>query len=165
MDPATLLLAHHLELGTTSPQAVRFIISCFNDYVFKFLWNNRLDLDPDLRQVMARMNLTMAHRYTEWLWMQNTPEAQILMAQEEHATNFVLRVLTFLVDKKLCPKECPIDQAVFYIHRWLCVLQSLWLGNGVWVEIPEDQMKLRTALTTAMDNELVQNFQGLSIGL
>jgi hypothetical protein len=161
MDYATTFLANHLNLG---PQAVGLIISCFNDYVCNFLWNNPGVLDPDVRQIMARVRLTMAHRPAQWLWTQNSPESQRAMGQDEHATVFVLRVLSFLVAEGLCPRECEIDHAVLHIHQRLCILQSLWLENGVWVESPELQVQLRTALKTAMDNELVQKFQSMSVG-
>jgi hypothetical protein len=149
MHSAIHFLAQHLELA--NPHVAGFIVSCFNEYVVNFLWNNPLVLDPDLAQIRARVHLTMAHQPVGWLWTQQTPEAQQLMGQDEHATVFVLRVLDFLAAEDLWPKDCGVDQAVYQIHQRLCVLQSLWLGNRVWVENSAVQAGLKRALVKAME--------------
>ena len=150
----TGLLAQHLELR--SYQALSFIISYFNNYVLNFLRDHPQALDPDLAQITARVRLTEEHPPVQWLWTQESPESQKKWGQEEHATAFVLRVLDFVVDEGLFPEDYSIDEAVYQFHRRLCVLQSLWLRNGVWVEDQELQAQLRGALEKVMDVELVR---------
>ena len=150
----TGLLAQHLELR--SYQALSFIISYFNNYVLNFLRDHPQALDPDLAQITARVRLTEEHPPVQWLWTQESPESQKKWGQEEHATAFVLRVLDFVVDEGLFPEDYSIDEAVYQVHRRLCVLQSLWLRNGVWVEDQELQAQLRGALEKVMDVELVR---------
>ena len=150
----TGLLAQHLEL--TSHLALSFIISYFNNYVLNFLRDHLLALDPDLAQITARVRLTEEHPPVQWLWTQESPESQKKWGQEEHATAFVLRVLDFVVDEGLFPEDYSIDEAVYQVHRRLCVLQSLWQRNGVWVEDQELQAQLGGALEKVMDVELVR---------
>ncbi|KAK4043858.1 hypothetical protein C8A01DRAFT_43234 [Parachaetomium inaequale] len=148
MHSAITFLAEKLELGV--PQTTLFVISCFNDYAFDFLLNNPNVLDPDLAQIRARIHLTMAHRPVGWLWTQQMEEAKEAWGQEEHAAAFVLRVLDYLYALGHFPNDCPIDAAVNQIHQRLCVLQSVCLGDGTWVEDAGLQSELRRALAEVM---------------
>jgi hypothetical protein len=149
LDFALQPLVEHLQLG--NPEVARFVVSCFSLYVLDFLQSHPNALDPQLAQIRARVHLTMAHRPVGWLWTQHTPDAMRLWGQEEHATSFVLRVLDYAVNKGLCPKDCSVDRLVDEVYQRLCVLQSLWQGNGVWVEDRRLQEALRGALLTAME--------------
>ena len=148
MHSAITFLAEALELGT--PQTTLFVISCFNDYAFDFLLGHPYVLDPDLAQIEARIHLTMAHRPVGWLWTQQTPEAKQDWGQEEHAAAFVLRVVDYLYAQGHFPNDCTIDTVVNQIHQRLCILQSVCLGNGTWVEDAELQNELRRALAEVM---------------
>ncbi|KAK4153510.1 hypothetical protein C8A00DRAFT_33738 [Chaetomidium leptoderma] len=156
MRSAIQFLAQHLDLKT--PEVAGYLISRFSEYVLNFLHDHPNVLDPDFAQIRARVHLTMAHRPVGWLWTQhNTPAAMRLWGQEEHATALVLRVLDYLANEGHCPKDCGIDQMAFEIHRCLCVLQSLWLQNGVWVGDRQLEMELGRALGIAMEElELVR---------
>jgi hypothetical protein len=148
MNSALTFLATHLELGT--PEITRFVISSFSDYAFDFLQAHRNVLDPELAQIKARVHLTMAHRPVGWLWTQHAPEAKRTWGQEEHAAAFVLHVLDDIYTSKSFPNDCCIDTLVYEIHRRLCVLQSLCLGNGTWVEDEHFRAQLRRALEVAV---------------
>jgi hypothetical protein len=148
MHSAITFLTEKLELAT--PETALFVISCFNDYAFDFLLTNPSVLDPDLAQIRARINLTMANRPVGWLWTQQTPEAKKAWGQEEHATAFVLRILDYLYVHGHFPNYCAIDAVVNQIHQGLCVLQSVCLGNGTWVEDAGLQDELRRALAEVM---------------
>lgn len=73
------------------------------------------------------------------------------MGQDEHATVSVLRMLDSQGTKGLWPKESSVDQTIYEIHQRLCVLQSLWLENGVWVEDLVLQVDLKRALVRAIE--------------
>ncbi len=154
MRSATGFLAQYL--GLTSVQATHFIVAYFNEYVLNYLQDHPRALDPDLAQIKARVHLTMDNPPVQWLWNQESPESQKQWGQEEHATAFVLHVFDFVVDEGLFPENSSIDEAVYQIHRRLCVLQSLWLRNGVWIEDQELQAQLAGDLETIMQVELAR---------
>ncbi|KAH6839429.1 hypothetical protein B0I37DRAFT_438955 [Chaetomium sp. MPI-CAGE-AT-0009] len=149
---AIVFLAQHLNIESRWAAAV--IINCFTEYVSDFLLYHPDVLDPDFAQIRARVHLTMAHRPVGWLWTQETASAKQFWGQEEHATSFVLHVLDYLYNSGYIPKDCTIDSAVSQIHQRLCMLQSLCLGNGVWIEDSRLQDDLRMALLGEMSSTI-----------
>jgi hypothetical protein len=141
MHSATLFLAQNL--GLSNPETASVWISSFRSYTHGFLQSNLHVLDPDYGQILARVRLTRVHWLTKWFWTQE-PEAEAAWLQEEYATAFVLRVLGCTSLGRRC-----VDEAVYEVHRRLCVLQSVWLENGVWVEDRQLQSELKRALTIA----------------
>ncbi|KAK4239584.1 hypothetical protein C8A03DRAFT_42815 [Achaetomium macrosporum] len=148
MYSAVAFLAKHLEIDIL--EVTHFAVSCFYDYVAGFLHGHPSALDPELAQIRARVQLTMAHRPVGWLWTQHTTDAQQAWGQDEHATAFVLRVLDHIYMKGHLVNGVTVDEAVYQIHRRLCMLQSIWLENGVWVGGRVLQTELKRALTKAM---------------
>jgi hypothetical protein len=149
MYSAVDFLAKHLEIDIL--EVTHFAVSCFYDYVAGFLNSHPEALDPDLAQIRARVRLTMAHRPAGWLWtQQDTAEARQAWGQDEHATAFVLRVLHHVFIKGHLVNGCTVDEAVYQIHRRFCMLQSIWLENGVWIGDRELQTELKRALTKVM---------------
>ncbi|KAK3301689.1 uncharacterized protein B0T15DRAFT_497404 [Chaetomium strumarium] len=144
MYSAVVFLAKHLEID--SLEVTHFTVSCFHDYVTGFLNNNKNNnnnnnnshpntLDPELAQIRAR----------------HTAEAQQAWGQDAHATAFVLRVLDHVFIKGLFVNGCcTVEEAVCQIHRRLCMLQSIWLENGVWVGDRALQTELKSALAKVM---------------
>ncbi|KAK4141377.1 uncharacterized protein C8A04DRAFT_14130 [Dichotomopilus funicola] len=144
---ALSFLSHHLQIQ--SLPATALVIAFFFEYAFDFLCQHHhqhqqtpnqqnhphLDslLDPDIRQIRLRLNLTMYHRHADWLWTQQH-DTHPHWTQDEHATVFVLRVLEASFEYGLLPKECAIAEAVGPVHQQLCVLQSVVLGRDTWVE-------------------------------
>ncbi|KAK3901766.1 hypothetical protein C8A05DRAFT_16082, partial [Staphylotrichum tortipilum] len=130
-------------LNFPTPNTTLFVLTCFTDYIIDFLSRNPDVLDPDIAHIIARVGLTMTHPPTEWLWLQGTVDARQEMGQEGHATVFMLRVLEYLVSEGLSIPGSGVPEVVGDIHRWLCELQSLWLGNGVWFEDAKMEAGLR----------------------
>ncbi|KAH6612295.1 hypothetical protein B0J18DRAFT_78170 [Chaetomium sp. MPI-SDFR-AT-0129] len=140
---ALSFLSHHLQIQ--SLPATALVIAFFFEYAFDFLCQHHqsqqtqnhahLDslLDPDIRQIRLRLNLTISHRHANWLWTQQH-DTHPHWTQDEHATVFVLRVLEASFEHGLLPKECAIAEAVGPVHQQLCVLQSVVLGRDTWVE-------------------------------
>jgi hypothetical protein len=137
-------------LDLPTPETTLLVLTCFNYYVTNFLSRNPLVLDPDIAHILARVRLTMTRPPTRWLWLQDTAEAWEEMGQEEHATIFVLRVLSYMASEGLWATDSGVSRAVCEIHQWLCKLQSLWLGNGVWIEDVEMEAELRKAIWRVM---------------
>lgn len=73
--------------------------------------------------------------------------------QKHHATHFVAWVMYLLETQDYYGPGEIADRAtaVPQIHRWLCVLQSLWLSNGVHVRDWKLELQLRRALMAALD--------------
>ncbi|KAK3296367.1 uncharacterized protein B0H64DRAFT_374461 [Chaetomium fimeti] len=124
-------LAQHLNLENYEVAA--FIIRCFNEYSSDFLVHNTDVLDPDFAQIRLRVRVTMKNR------------------QDEHAASFVLDVLGYLHDRGYIPEGCTIEEAVSQIHQRLCMLQSLRLGNAVWIEDRRLEDDLHSALLREME--------------
>ncbi|KAL2155768.1 hypothetical protein VTH82DRAFT_510 [Thermothelomyces myriococcoides] len=137
-------------LGLDTVETTAFVIRCFSHYASEFLQHCPNGLDPDLGQIKARVRLTVTHWSAKWLWTQEATEARKKWQQEEHAAVFTLRVLDHFIGQNGRVDECDIDFAVDLIHTWLCILQSLFLENGTWVEDPILQEELRAALEDAM---------------
>ncbi|KAH6627532.1 hypothetical protein F5144DRAFT_652456 [Chaetomium tenue] len=147
MDALTFLVC---QLRMEDPHTAAFFISCFNDYAYEYLLHHPDVLDPDFAHIRARVHLTMAHRPVGWLWTQETPWAKQSWGQEEHATAFVLHVLDYVYNRGYISNDFTIDQAIWEIHRRLCMLQSLCLGNGIWVEDAVYEKNLQKALYEQM---------------
>ncbi|KAL2195422.1 hypothetical protein P885DRAFT_40727 [Corynascus similis CBS 632.67] len=143
------LLKDLLRLETTEMTA--FVILCFSSYVSDFLQHHPDVLEPDLAQVKARVRLTLTHPPVRWLWTQKTVNTRRVWRQDEHAAAFVLRVLEYLYMWGNCHKDWYTEFVVDQIHQRLCILQSLFLGNGTWVGDQTLQNELGTALEDAME--------------
>ncbi len=127
-----------------------FIMTCLYDYVRNFLRHNPNVLDPHLPHIKLRIALTAEHPSVGWSWTQDASETKQEWVQEEHATVFVLSILRYLVSNGYCAQSCDPERAIYEIHQWLCILQSLWLENGVWVDDLQLQTRLKNALVETM---------------
>ena len=159
----TPALTHHLTtlLSLPSPVLTHSVITHFSTYLRNFLQPHPAPnaiVDPDLRQITLRIGLAAAHPTAGWLWAQQ-PSTEAPWGQDEHATAFVYCVLAELVVQGHCDAGFgsaagALEGAVREVHVWLCVLQSLWLGDGVWVE-GERQRVGRKALGEVLGMERI----------
>jgi hypothetical protein len=143
-------LVFHLEMQ--NDQVGAFIISSFTEYAFEFLLRYPDVLYPNFAHIKARIRLNMTHRSVGWLCTQGTPPEKQCWRQEEYATSFLLHVLDYLYKMRYIPEGRTIDDVVRDTYRRLCILQSVFLGNAVWIENTMLQAKLRNALIEAMGN-------------
>lgn len=148
LNGALALLNKHLSIH--NQELTDLVVCCFSDYVRVFLVQHPQALDPDCAQIQMRVRLTLAHGGSRWLWTQTALEARQAWTQDEHATAFILEILTHISKKGLVPKNGGIDAAVEGLHKRLSLLQSLWLGNGVWIEDPQLRKELRDAVMRAL---------------
>ncbi|KAK4131589.1 hypothetical protein BT67DRAFT_485845 [Trichocladium antarcticum] len=137
-------------LGLPNTNLASAVMTYFYDYVNNFLQHNRDVLDPHLPHIQLRILLAAEHPSAGWRWTQQGPEAKQTWDQDEHATVFVQAVLQHPVADRYCPGDCSPARPIHTIHQWLCMLQSVWLGNGVWVDDGQLQTQLRDALMEVM---------------
>lgn len=145
-SPLSTLTEH---LGLPNEAATLAVVEAFESYVRRFLHHHhrhhRDVLDPDLRQIRLRLVLAAAHPSAVWRWGRRAdPGDGAEWLQSEHATAFVHRLLVS------GGRGGGGDKAVREMHRRLCLLQSVWLENGVWVEDEVVQSKLKRALVSVM---------------
>lgn len=143
ITPSLTLLTTLLSLLSLPPPSLThsIITTHFSTYLHNFLQPHPAPntiVDPDLRQITLRIGLAAAHPTAGWLWAQQ-PSTEAPWSQDEHAAAFVHSVLAELVaqghwDARFQSSAGGLEGAVRKVHVWLCVLQSLWLGDGVWVE-------------------------------
>jgi hypothetical protein len=143
-------LNRHLRLGPEK-LAISILVD-FSFYAIGYL-AKQSDWDavqePNFHQVMARIRLTLRHRGERWLWTHNPPlfrddEDTSLWTQDDHAANFVLRVLHDVIDYQNKGESTPywccydedvtLEDVVHAILERLCVLQSIWIGTDAWIE-------------------------------
>ncbi|KAL2260097.1 hypothetical protein VTK26DRAFT_6018 [Humicola hyalothermophila] len=142
-------------LSLPSPSLTHALIAHFSAYLTHFLRHQdpTLVLDPHLPQITLRLALASAHPEAGWPWTTTTTATPDGQGPDEHAALFVRRVLRDMIAGGYDCGGGDGDHgaAVRKVHTWLCVLQSLWLGNGVWVEEGEGQGEWRAALLEVLE--------------
>jgi len=149
--PHIHFLIRHLKIAHLCPRFVFQVVALFFLYVRDFLQDNTHVLDPQLAQVKLRVRLALIYQQASWGWDRQfgyDPDNVYPPLQDDYAAEFVIGVIRLFLKmgKGITVTEereqCEFDELVQEIHRWLCVLQSVWLRNGVWIEVRwfEDRM-------------------------
>ncbi|KAL1840397.1 hypothetical protein VTJ49DRAFT_523 [Mycothermus thermophilus] len=184
-DSSLTFLTHHLNLGT--PTLARAILTHFARYALGFLakhqdWSTLVD--PDLRQTVLRIRLSLGHKYANWQWTQQPPSIAFnhnddaaRWGQEEYAGYFMPRALTevHLARKRgestlpYLPDDGNMEGLVKEIHAKLCMLQSVWIDSDAWVQDRMLRAKLGQTLAAfaqaVVDEEVQAATRGRQIEL
>ena len=151
-------LIRHLKIAHLCPRFVFQVIALFFLYVQDFLQYNTHVLDPQLAQVKLRVRLAFKYQQASWGWDRQfcyDPENIYPTLQDDCAAEFVIGVIHLFstMGKGITVTEegeqGDFEELVQEIHRWLCVLQSVWLNNGVWIEVPWFEDRMHRALYLA----------------
>ncbi|KAL2015670.1 hypothetical protein VTK56DRAFT_5048 [Thermocarpiscus australiensis] len=137
-------------LALTDDDMTRYVIACFHNYVLNFLCAHPNAMDPDVEQIRVRLRLAISQPSAPLGWNQHAVKLKQTESQNVHATLFVQRVLEYLFSNALRPHRYNRQEMIYQIHRRLSALQSLWLGDGLWVDDEQFQVELRNVLITAM---------------